>query len=76
MSPKIIRKTPEVCVLVFKYDHGTETASSPPSKSKGRKSKRTAHGACMGNTVHDARGGFRKRSADTFHDAHQVLPIM
>jgi hypothetical protein len=53
MSPKIIRKTPEVCVLVFKYDHGTETASSPPSKSKGRKSKRTAHGACMGNTVHE-----------------------
>jgi hypothetical protein len=24
---------------------------------------------------HHARGGRRKRSADTFHDAHQVLPI-
>jgi hypothetical protein len=53
MSPKIVRKKPEVCVLVFKYDHGTETASTLPSKSKGRKSKRTAHCACMGNTVHE-----------------------
>ena len=57
MSPKIVRKKSEVCVLVFKYDHGTETASKRTSKSKGRKSKGTEHCACMGKAVHESGKG-------------------
>jgi len=49
MSPKISSKDPGVCVLVFKYDHGSETVSTPAPKSKGRKAK--------GNAVRSGRKG-------------------